>query len=549
MNVDFEHLVPGPTEQQVADKLMFLQDWLADAVPGLDVQDPVLNSVVLVPWINRLIAEENRITVLEQFGRLSYRQLESLSDQDAQTVRSLMVQLLGLSVQDASRSIGTIRLVVNSTDTLIVPIGTVFRYGDVKFQNPEPLIARLAGSSQDNSKSFSTLGSGYWYVDLSVLAQEPGQLGNLAAGTKMLTDLVAPSLVDQFAATSFVGGSDPNSLDDMIRQVYDDTFAQTVGTRDQLVALIGSGRLLGGIRQIGVVGIGDVEHRRGQHPFLPVQRAGLVDIYLAATYYPVSYTFELDGTVLLHGPDGNKQNLVMLDVQSELAPGFLRVTELRDSQTGQLYDLVDETRSYQQTPKPDIQLPTGMTDLLAGFSAFQTARLYGKPQDGNLVVGEQKRLRVTVQRLAGLDILQDRLQSRQVRSLAGDLLVKAACPIFLSVTLQLQSQYSTQVPDVDKIKQAVVDLVSRRPMRAEIRVSDLASAISRYLPEDVSIREAYLEGDLILPTGKLERLYGVDVIQCPDRPFELVTARTSAFYCSIDNVTITFNKLIASGTP
>lgn len=544
----FDELTPEVNQQQVNNQLSELQSWLFEVVPDIDPYDPIIVNAVLAPWVRRLAESQNRLNVIERYGRLSINQLIDLDPSIVDEVRELIAELLGLDPVPPSFAFGEIRVITDSQNTIILPAGTRFSAGSVTYvlENAQTLKSAERAAADPNSKPLLRLENNRWYSNLLVVSEVPGQIGNISAGTKLTADIGASSIVDISAATNFVGGRDSSVVDDLIQQVRNNTFTSVMGTRDQIVSFLQRNSIIGGVRQVGVVGFGDIESSRGKHPFLPMYRSGIVDLYLTPTYYPVKQTIDVESVVV--GATGTTVEY-QFSLSASESGGFYKIDRVVDTLTGNTLKINSDIRGLALTPSPGVQLPILEYAFDAGFSAFQTATIRCVSTTADVSVGQSRMLNVTLVRVPGLESAQRFVSSRNVRSLSGDILLKAAIPIFLAVKVRLQTQFETLIPDIEKIQTAVSDSISQRPMRAVITVSDIAKAVSRYLPDDMTVISVDFDGELIFPDGDVERLTGVNEISCPHWPDRLVTSRTTAFYCSPSDVTISINKLITSSTP
>jgi hypothetical protein len=365
----------------------------------------------------------------------------------------------------------------------------------------------------------------------------------------MSTDLVIADLVSIMAASNFVGGRDANTLQDLIDAVFANTAARTLGSRDQITAFVQNRAEIGNIRQVGVIGFGDPELSRDYHPFLPMHAGSKADVYLASEYYPSTQTVETSATVT---DSGQGKDTLTIGLSRDVSPGYLRILDIIDSETGDAYTIESEIRGFDNTPIAGEQVPYLENATDASFSRFQTATVtISRPTPEGAVVnsGDNRQVQITFQRVPAIDVAQTLMSNRSNRYTGGDILVRSAIPIFLDIRIRLISQFPTNVPATEDLTQAVTDEILRRPMRAKLYRSDVVQAISRYLPNDLAVGEIEYSGVLIKTDGSSHKLLSKDDFACPYSPSEQLTPRTVAMYTAPSKVNISLAQEATLVTP
>lgn len=543
-----QDLTPAATSTQIQSKLTELQTWLATQLPDVDVTDPVLISVVLSPWVKLLVENENTLSASEKLARVSSNNLSAIDSSLHDQVRQFIADIHGVSQSLATAASGELKIITSSQQTIILGAGTQFTTGSTVFATSQSYVLQSpAQPATTATRVFRPTGDGKFYTTVPVVAMAAGAAGNVAIGTAFNTVAAKPeSIISVAAASNFIGGEDSNSLAWILEAIRQNAFSRSLGTRDQIVAWLTNNPLIGGVRQVGVIGFGDSELVRDFHPVLPLQRAGLTDLYLASSYYPAQHTITLEAVVT---GSTTVSTLLKVDIGRTDSPGFLRIDKVVDVETGLECKLVAESRGLDLTPTYNQQLPVLVNPYHGGFSAFQTASLEIDLSKTGLLVGERRNVSVTILRVAGLDIAQSLLSSRNVRSLSGDVLARAAIPMLVNIRVQLQSQFETLTPDVSAMQSAIAQEFDVRPMRDRVTMSDIVRAILPFLPDDLTVNNVLFDAELILPSGVVRRITSSGSLDCPiDRDLQL-SPRTVAMYCSPSNVQITQDRILTPSTP
>jgi len=540
-----DQITPQPTATQLAAKLAELQAWVGSKVPDIDPTDPVFVATVLTPWVLKLAETENQVAAIEKLVRASSNALSSYPAELHAQIRQFIADRHGVSASSATFASGEVRLTLSSASApLVIASGTRFFAGNIAFQTTQPWI--IQSSSASGVRPLRPTGDGTFVATVPVIAVVAGVSGNIVAQTAMSASTANERIISAAAESNFVGGSDSNSLAWILQSIRSSTFSRTLGTRDQIIAWLQNNPLIGGVSQVGVVGFGDIELRRHIHPFLPLQRAGLADIYLAANYHPVRHTQTLQAVVLSTSPTDTR---IHITVGRDVSPGFLEVVSITDNETGKPITVLTHTRGLDLTPTYDQQLPMLTEAYHGGFSAFQTAELVCSLPMTGLAAQSQRSVSVTFLKVAGLDIAQSVVSSRTVRSLAGDTLIRAAIPMFVSVRVSLETQFETLTPDIQAMQTAVSEEIASRPMRAQLTTSDIMRAVLPYLPDDVVATKVMFDARLVLPSGEVRRLTDNSVLSTPIDPAAQLSPRTVAMYCSPSDVQFSYDRVLTQSTP
>lgn len=545
----FEDLAEPMTPDRLAAKLSELQGWVLDRLPTVDVNDPVLISIWLGPMAERLVEQDLVLESVATYGQLSTNVTNSITD-DALAVRlrDELATSLAIEQSPASLAVGEVAIRLSTARGLALPLGTLFYFNGIGYSTTEIVTFRAAADRTNvtTERILVQLADGTWRGTVSVAALEPGSVANIAEGTELTPDQGIVGLVSVTASTAFVGGRDQNAMQDLIDAVFNHTAFRTLGTRDQIVAMLQTRTEIGSVRQCGVIGFGDAEMQRDKLFGLPLG-GGCADIYLASADYPTTHEVVVEA-VLSVIASGRATYRCGLD--RDISPGYLRIVSAIDDATQSELTVISDQRGIDLSPLTGEQVPSLSIASHGSFSRFQTSSVvFEGVADSAMVLQASRTLRLRLQRINGLETAQQIVSSRTSRYLAGDTLVRAAIPIFLQISIKLTTSFDAQVANPELIRSAVVEAVMRRPMRARIYQSDIVQAISRYIPDDVAVSRVDFEGKLVKPDGSEQSISSSGMFAVPNLPDEQITPRTVAIYTVASAVLISVEQYVALETP
>lgn len=545
----FEDLTPLVTADQTTQQLLNLQVWLQAKYPTLDINDPVLVSVWLGPLAQRLAEQANLIRTVETYSQLSVTVLNGLPINQRTELQKVLAASLGISTTPAARAVGEVRITVTDDRSIIIPPGATFSASGTTFTATSSFILRPADkyTSAANERLLRASGDNVWVGEVPLIAATPGSASNVSAGTAFRADLNIAGLRSIEAAENFIGGRDANSLQDLLIQFTNGFTARTLGSRDQVSAFLLGRDDIVPLQQLGVVGYGDVEMQRDKLPFFPVG-GGKADIYVASQQYPTSQTFVLEANA---ARTTGSTTVFTIGIDRDRSPGYFRILGIIDNLSGEDLTLSGEVRGVDISEIYGEQVPAIETPSHGTFSRFQTSTVTATGSAALLAenTSETRAVTVRVQRLPMLDTMQTLVSDRTHRFVGGDTLVRAAAPLFMRVSIRLQTIFQKELSDIAAIREAAAAEIARKPMRSSIYQADIVQAIAQYLPPDISVVEVAFDGELIDFTGTTKRYSGVNNFDLPNSPSEQLTARTVAMYISPTDVTVSVEQKVAYHTP
>ena len=228
-------------------------------------------------------------------------------------------------------------------------------------------------------------------------------------------------------------------------------------------------------------------------------RGGTVDIHARTAHFPLVETLTVTATEVA-------TDVYEFSLTKDQCDGLYEVSEVKlpvaagtNENIGTLCIL-----EYDRT----IELPTGSsqnspsisTGLDLGFSSYQKVRIRVEDKTSDTSTVDYT---VRLLKLPFIDVLQDYVAFGENRSVAADMVVKAAVPIFCGCNIRIVKPRTA--PDIDtlEVKTAVANAVNAVKFGQPIPVSLIAHTVHKMLPS-----EAYVD----LPINLFGNLY------YPDKP-------------------------------
>lgn len=528
-------LVDSENSATASEALASMKAWLNELSPGIDTEGLVVNTLLLYPLATRQAAADQLIQIMRDYSLLSPLPVDTIADDTLrEELRTLQAKEYGITAVAGRLASGVLQLTFGSGESKIIAEGSQFSSAGGIAITTAPYILRANETSADPRIQHLTPVGDTWVAYVPVVMTEVGAAGNVAANTAFTTNLQFADLQSIFAAGGFVGGQDPHDAGTMVADFLDSRVLPTMGSRDQLVSLLRSRDDLGDIREISVIGFGDLEMHRDKTRLVP-GGGSRTDVYIAASNYPTTTTVSLTA-VPVSRPDSGGQ-LYTIAIGRDIAPGFLDVLSVVDATTGQALTIQNVIRGIEVTPIPGEQVPRVVMTSQATFSRYQTATVYVEdtPQLSN-PSATSRTVQVSLWYQPGIAAVQSLVSQRQTRYPAGDTLVRGAIPLSLSIVVRMRSSSGEDIPEAEQLRQAVLSEISRKPLRTALYDSDIVIAMAPFLRATLSVASVDFYATYIHPDGRKISINSSGALYLPNLPDEQVTPRTVAIYASAASI-------------
>jgi len=538
---------------RVQELLTLFSQWVEERHPDIEVSRGVFHDLVL--YFNSALnaaVQENVARVMQSNSLLAISQNPALADT---TLVDKVLSNFNLTRGYGTTASGEALIIVNKPINTQIIAGVAMTANGVSFLPARTFVGVAPGepTNFDGARSLVPVGDGTYAFKITVVATTAGVVGNITRNTK-LTPVVAPSNVASIvAATDFTGGADPLTNAEYVAKLADGLTAKTIGGRKAFTALIRSQADFQNILHMSVVGFGDAEQKRDQHGLFPVSGGGRVDIY--AQTHTIAQRVENLLSAIYVGPaapnDATAGTVWEVTLTKDVAPGFydvVRVAKINDTQSSG-YEVITKTRGYNFAGSdyaPDIQTLTESeftryktvtlrfvdTDTLpAGLTARQSAAVYSITTLGMPLIGA----------------LQDFLNGRDIRCRTADVLIRAAVPCLTTINFKIRRAADETDPDFAGIKSAIVAAVAKVGFSGQLSASVISSAAHKYLTGQQSVSDIDMFGRILRPDGKVIYVRDAGRIEIPDDPDNLVSAKTTVFLVSEDDIEIDVDVISGFG--
>lgn len=513
--------------------------------PGVDLKRGPTQDLVITPKAALDAATQTNIDLIRQASSLlAINANPALADTD--TVNRLLSNY-GLTRKTALPAVGTITVVLSALVPAVIPTTTVFTINGQTYQPVQTTAGRISQASVlgPGDVLITALGSNFSFP-VAVQAVVAGSAGNAKNGSPATLSLNPPKFVQAYAQGDITGGQDQETNAQLIGRLQSGLAAKTWGSRFTVDALLR--QQFPSLLADSIVGFGDPEMLRDTHAIWPGHTGGRSDLWIRMAPSWQAVTLSKTATLIfVSGTQGTWQftvarddapgyymvDRVLLPSQSPTSTGFPASSDVRS------FDLsVDATHSY---------FPDVTTGVEGAYSRYQTSTVQFVDTitnaSGLTPNVSTATYNVVLRTMPQIAAVQDYLGQRSVRPTMGDVLVRAAVPCFMTVSLTLNVLSGTVV-NVAAAQAAVASAVNALGFSGSVPASAISQVLHNLLGASlVSVTS-------ILMNGTLRRLDGTNIVLADpvnlaivSDPANLVTNHTVAFLLNATDVTITVNSV------
>jgi hypothetical protein len=279
---------------------------------------------------------------------------------------------------------------------------------------------------------------------------------------------------------------------------------------------------------------------RDKHGIFPVATGGKTDVYARTGPLPVSTLIQLPATLV---SVGQTTSVWQLSIDRDIAPGFYEIEQIlpltADPGSDSGYTILSDVRGY------DLSGTEWTPDIInaeeAAYSRYQTAIIRFTDTDtpvSGLTVGATQNYNVVFSVADLIAPLQIFAAGSGVRNTAGDTLVRAAVPCYLSVSCTIEQGAEVTAPDSNAIKNAIAAAVNNLNFPGQLYASLVSDAIAPFLSSRQAVSNVQMQARIRRPDGQNLYLRDAAVLRMPNQPNRAVTGRTIAIYLDPDNISI-----------
>lgn len=438
---------------------------------------------------------------------------------------------------------GNVTIIVAELTSYVIPNGFQFFANGLTFATTEAWTARPPEMSLTgvNDRHLNPLGNDTYSFSVPVTCQSKGTVGNVPRNTKMVPPAIPQHFVTAYATDDFVGGVFDEVNEDVLRRLQEGIAAKTISSSTNIRALIKEQDEFLETLDYSIVGYGNPEMMRDQHWIFPVSGGGRIDVYSRTRALPEERVLAKEAVLVDVIADGG---VWQFSLNRSEAPGFYEVVQIilpdDPPETGGFTVILDQ-RAFDMSPTGTL-LPDILTLEESAYTRHQTSVIRFVDTitpTADLEVGvSRKQYQVAVSVMPYIAELQDFLAGHAVRYRAGDVLVKAAVPCFLTVNFDIRQAVGSAAPDLEAIKNELATRVNKLGFPGQLHASLLADIVHNSLRDRQALSPIQMHGRIRRPSGELHYIRDTGILQIPDDPGNLVTGRTTAFILDTRNIGI-----------
>jgi hypothetical protein len=537
------------SQEAVDQAFTYLTGLLLERYPNLEVRRGVIGDLVLRLHAISYGAIKENIDRLQQSASLkAIGDDPTLADTD---IVDAVLSNYRVVRKDPAFAAGEVTIVLEQQLSVTVAAGASFLANGQTYQTTDAFTARLSAANvlSSTDRLLQQIATGRYAFTVSVKADVAGAASQAKKGDKFVPELAPTGFVQAYAASDFSAGTAIETNAELLNRLQLGAASRAFSNRLTTAAMIlnspDSGHSLANsafanIVAISLVGFGDPEMQRDQHWLLPTSGGGRVDAYVRTQplYNHVSQT--VTATLIEKRADGS---LWQFSLTRDKVPGAYEVTGVllpTDDQTETGFEVLETIRSIDLTG--DIYIPDIETAQEGVFSRYQTLTvrfLDTATNVSSLTVNEAtQEYSATLAVMPLVAELQAYLSDRGVTDPAGDVLVKAAIPCFLSLSFTLQRRRTTATVDTDAITGDLVDYVNQTGFVGKLYASDLINVIAPHLPSSISVGNVQMFGRIVSPDGTTRYVRSDEVLTIPDVAAAFLSGRTCVFLLAATDVAI-----------
>lgn len=538
--MDFPDLTLLDTDL-VAQQQLEAATRLQEAFPELDLKRGVYHDTVL--YFHSLLSSGIQTMLAQYLASRSLLAIEANPElADTETTDEVLSNW-GITRSSGTTASGTIAILLSAATNVTIAAGASFSANGMTFATTQVFAAKtneaLISSSSD--RLIVPTSDGYYSFTIEVTANAVGSKYNLVKDTHVVPLSQPTNFVSSYVVSDFTGGSDEETNTDLVTRLQQGIaargFASTPTNMDALLRSIPEFAIT---QVTSVVGMGDPEMLRDRHSLFPISYGGRIDWYVRTQ--PKLRHGTLAKTAVLVEKDSDGYGIWQFSVGKSEAAGFYEFRNIKlasNSTALSGYEVVEDIRGVDLTDSTI--LPDIASVSEGAYTAFQTATIRFKDTDTavtSLDLGATQDYSVEVVLMPGLKPMQETMGGYEYRCRTADVLVKAPVPCFVQLTTTLHKRADDTDPDLDAIKTALAALVNGVTFVGVLYASQLFDVIHTYLTGKISAGAMDMLGRIRRPDGTTLYLRDPSVLQVPDEPESMVTAKTVQFFLDVEDITI-----------
>lgn len=522
MNIDKERF-------DLSEQLMI--DSIRSHYPDLDIRrGTAIRDLVIRPQ-----ATLSGVMGMETDKAMASYTLQSMKesgvDVNSEDIDRILVNM-GSSYRDGTPSSGYVRFIFSTGSSRVIHAGFNISCEGRSFYTADSV---TVSSKPGNGLSYDvmTLGNTETYsVPIQVVASDNGASHNLPAGSvfHQTSDKLA-NLVEIVSTHSFTGGTDPETLDDVIDRLPVALSSRGLTSRDSVSALLGD-KYGGSIVAVSLEGLGSATQARNRT--LGMSVGGFVDAYIRTFREPVVKVVRKAAVA--------EDGMYVLDLDVEESAGAYHILSVTDWD-GTYSPASVGASSYHFTFDRSLSEDTGGHRIArvddASLSSYQKVSV--TVYDGAALSGDPGDFKIEMYAAPLIYDIQRYCDSPSVRNVGVDFLVKS--PVVASITLTAKVYVPEDSDDTaETIRDRCVRYINSHSFVRVFRLSGLLQVIGHKV--DMYPGRPVLQMSIRRADGKVINWSGSSDIDLGDvrDPDKYVDTNTVVFAADPRNIHITLAR-------
>jgi len=523
-----------------------------DTREGTVLRDLLVNPEAAIEGvISGQIAEARKSSSL----KLLQEAQESGETVDQADVNAILSNF-NLTPNSGTPAKGVIKVVVSDgTVAYSVAKGAVFATAEeLSFVADDQVVASLASIDNPGIKKTTDLyqgAAGYFFL-VPATAVTAGSSGNISQGTSLEPESRVPSFVMAEAYKDFCGGSDTQSISEIIKSIPSGLSIRGFVNKTSVEGMLRDAFDAGDhpIVAVSSVGYGNAAQRRDKHNVFGVGVGGRIDVYVR------NFTDAYTATAILCGkPVAGKEGAYTIDVPVGTFPGACWIKSVSDpftSDTDSGEEAVLSSLAFEAKQTSDVSSTWHDFDLSdSDREAFNTIwqgysitlenvpEREDDPSDSSS--DDERDFKVTAYCLPQATALQEYVDRTDVRNVATDVVVR--CPIVCTVSVNAIVNYDPKNPvDESTAKTQIRSYINGLGFVGRLTRSEIVQILKNLGAVSVDMQnDDMLTGELHDAAGERHVLSGdaLDVSSIEDGQV-MLTKDTVVFCVEEQNIQIKF---------
>ena len=533
------------SEEQVAEIFGVLKNLIQDAHPSVDLRRGVFHDLVL--YLNSVLNATVRENIKKVQQAQSILQIEQNPEIATDEVVDQVLSNYGITRDTGAQATGFILFTLTTKLKTRFLADTIYAANGATFSLLRDFF--VVGSEEevlgDDYRVMDQAEDGTLTVILPAYALTPGSVGNIPAGTALVTPVILDNVLGVFAAADFVGGRAADTNTDYLRKVKAGMSAKTIGGKNSYEAFLRAQPGFSDIMHTSVVGAGDPEQLRDQHSIIPISGGGKVDLYVQTKQTVQKKVHIVDAVYVGESAEGT---LWQINISRDLAPGYYYFEGVAPAGISDpfssLYEITSDfriTNVFGLDFRPDIAnyAESAYSRYQAGYVIFEDPNTLSAGLDLNATKRKYQLVSVS---MPDIREVTEVMTAAENRPRATDILVRAAVPCFTKIAVSINTSGSDVLtPDeILEAKNSIVSAVSSVGFSGALHATKIAQALTPYLNSKQNIEQISMFGKIRKPSGVFGYASASDVLRVPNDPAGGVTKNTTAFLTTVADIDIGF---------